>query len=179
MPELVIIQASLNKNSRTAIVVKQTQEILTKKNISFKTIDLRDLELQFCDGRSIHEYNNDMQQAHKLLESAKGFIIAMPVYQYTFSGVLKNFLDIHSKPFQDKFFGIICNSGGIRSYLASAELMKLLSFEVHAMAVQPTIHTWAADFDSEKTKLTNEDIPPRIQTLVDKLINLVRKTTSK
>jgi len=173
MPDIVIIQGSLNKNSRTAVVVKEAEKILREKNISFETLDLRNLELQFCDGRSTDEYNKDMQDAYRLLESAKGFIIGMPVYQYTFSGVIKNLMDITAKAFENKFFGIICNSGGVRSYLASAELMKLLSFESHSIPIQPTIHTWRGDFDENGT-LTNEEIPRRLNKLITTLITLIR-----
>jgi len=178
MPEIIIIQGSLHKQSRTSIVVKETENVLTEKKISFQTIDLRKLELQFCDGRPLNEYNHDMQEVHKQLEKAHGFIIAMPVYQYSLSGVLKNFLDIHSKPFGNKCFGIICNSGGKGSYLASADLIKLLSFEVHSIPIQPTIHTWAGDFDKERTKITNEGIIPRISEMVDHLISHVRARKS-
>ena len=170
MSNIVVIQGSLNPNSRTAIVTQKTAEVLTEKGISFETIDLRELEMEFCDGRELEEYNQDMQDAYQKMEAADAYIIGMPVYQYSIAGPLKNFLDITMGAMKgEKPVGIICNSGGVRSYLASAELMKALSFEVSALCVQPTVHTWAGDFEDGAIK------DPKIVEKIEKMVNAILK----
>ena len=62
MSKIVIVQGSLNPESKTAIVVEETEKVLQSRNIEFETLDLRSLELQFCDGRSLADYNEDMQK---------------------------------------------------------------------------------------------------------------------
>ncbi len=144
-------------------------EHLQKKNISYTLIDLREIDMPFCDGRKLEEYKNQaLETAFKTLSAADGYIIGMPVYNYSISGPLKNFLDLTDKAMVKKPVGIVCNSGGVRSYLASADLMKCLSFEVESVCIQPTVHTWAGDF--EKNVITNERIPQKIEDMIEKLL---------
>ena len=96
MTKIVLIQASLNDNSRTSIVINKVAEDLKVRNLDFEIIDLRKLNLEFCNGRSKDEYNEDMQNAFKKMQEADAYVIGMPFYCYSFSGVLKNFLDITS-----------------------------------------------------------------------------------
>jgi len=60
MSKIVIIQGSLNKDSKTALVVAETEKVLRSRKLDFETLDLRTLNLQFCDGRSLTDYNEDM-----------------------------------------------------------------------------------------------------------------------
>lgn len=171
MPKLALIQGSMNQNSRTSLVVDETAQVLAEKKIDFELIDLRKINMQFCDGRDISAYNEDMQKTYKLLQECQGYIFGMPVYQYSVAGPVKNFIDIMAGAMDYKFAGIICNSGGVRSYLASIDLMKSLSFESYVMTVQPTVHTWADDFENGQIK--NTKIRGKIVEMADTLMRMV------
>ena len=106
------------------------------------------------------------------MESVKGYIIGMPVYCYSVSGVLKNFLDITCGAMENKVCGIVCNAGGVMSYLASAELMKILSYEVQCLSVQPTVYGWGKDF--QDGKIVNEKILAKANEMVEKLMTVVK-----
>ncbi|MDD9953849.1 MAG: NAD(P)H-dependent oxidoreductase [Candidatus Woesearchaeota archaeon] len=165
---IIVIQGSLNENSRTAIVVQETVKHLKEQNIEHELIDLREHELPFCNSPKIETYDENTQALYKKLEKAKGYIIGMPVYQYSVSGVVKNFIDLMAGAMYYKPVGIICNSGGVRSYLASAELMKSLSFEVWSICVQPTIHTWSGDFEDGKIK--NDKAIAKLPIMVENVL---------
>ncbi len=171
MVKIVLIQGSLSKKSKTSIVLEKAAEILEKKGVSYEMLDLRKLNMEFCDGRPLEEYNNDMQKAYHILKSADAYIIGMPVYQYSVSGPLKNFLDIVSGAMKRKIAGIVCVSGGTRSYLASQDLMKILSFEVHVVSVQPTVHASKEDFDGQQ--IVNPKIIEKIEGMVDSILRFV------
>ncbi len=173
--KFVLIQGSLRKGSRTALIINEIAKKLEKKGFSFNIIDLTQLNMEFCDGRPLEQYNEDLQGAYQVLKSAHGYIIGMPVYQYSVSGPLKNFLDIVSGAMKGKPFGVVCTSGGVRSYLASADLMKILSFEASAIPLQPTVHTYKADFEGEK--IINEKIHEKIDALLENLIKLAPITS--
>ena len=96
----------------------------------------------------------------------------MPVYCYSVSGVLKNFLDITCSAMENKYAGIVCNAGGVMSYLASADLMKILSYEVHALTVQPTVYAWGDDF--KNGKITNEKVLHKAVHMVEKLMCILK-----
>ena len=172
MTNIILIQGSLNPNSKTAIILDEVANVLKEKNISYETIDLRKLKLEFCDGRDLKEYNQDLQNAYKLIESASGYVIGMPVYCYSVSGVLKNFLDITCSAMENKVTGIVCNAGGIMSYLASADLMKILSYEVHVLTVQPTVYAHGNDF--KDGKIVNEKVLHKANAMVERLMSVTK-----
>ena len=116
MRKVLIIQGSLNPKSKTAIVIREAEKILDSSNgIEFQTLDLRSFNMQFCDGRKLHEYNFDTQKSYEMVDKADGLIIGMPVYCYSVSGPLKNFIDITSSAMEGKAAGIICTAGSSMS----------------------------------------------------------------
>ena len=171
MSKLLIIQGSLNKNSKTSIIIDEVVKILKEKSVNYELIDLRKIELQFCDGRDLKEYNEDLQNAYKLMKSADGYIIGMPVYCYSVSGPLKNFLDITCGAMEGKVCGIVCNAGGVMSYLASAELMKILSYEVSCLSIQPTTYAYGNDF--KDGKIVNEKVIEKAKNMIENLIKRI------
>ncbi len=174
MPDIVLIQGSLNPDSKTSILINETAQQLKTRGADSQVLDLRDLEMQFCDGRTLKEYNSDMQSAYSLMESAKAYVFGMPVYCYSVSGVLKNFIDITSGAMESrpKYAGILCNMGGASSFMACADLEKILSFESHVMTVQPIPFAVYSDFDSGQ--LTSGKVRSKIQAMVDRLLELCK-----
>lgn len=47
MSDLILIQGSLNKDSKTAIIVDEVVKILKEKNVNYELIDLRKIKLEF------------------------------------------------------------------------------------------------------------------------------------
>ncbi len=172
MSKIVLIQGSLNPNSKTAIILDEVGNILQEKNIAFEIIDLRKINMEFCDGRDLTKYSSDLQQAYKQLESASGYVIGMPVYCYSVSGPLKNFIDITCASMEGKPTGIVCNAGGMMSYLASADLMKILSYEVHVLSVQPTVYAHGVDF--KDGKISNPKVIDKAKHMLERLLHIAK-----
>lgn len=168
MPKIVLIQGSLSPESKTALVVAEVEKVLTSKNIAFETLDLRSLSLEFCDGRSLKDYNEDMQKAYRALDSADGFVFGMPVYCWSFSGALKNFIDITAGALEHKAAGILCNAGGPRSFMASSDLIKVLFYESSVITVHPIVYTSYDDFAGGR--LVGEKALSKIHVMADALI---------
>jgi len=100
---VVIVQPSLRDESYTdAICTIFSQDCLERDDIEVITIDLRDKNLEFCDGREIYEYNKDLQQDYETIKYADIVIFGFPLYHFSISGVLKNYLDIMRDSLQDK-----------------------------------------------------------------------------
>ncbi|MDP3981392.1 MAG: NAD(P)H-dependent oxidoreductase [Chlamydiota bacterium] len=166
---IVLIQSSLNPHSKTSIVLKAAEEKLKEKQISYTLLDLRDIELEFCDGKEMEEYNQQLQNSYQEILDADAVIIGMPVYCYSLSGVLKNFIDITSEAFEAKKIGIIENSSGIRSYMSASHLSHILFFESDAMTISPIIHTSKEDFD-ENLNLKNKRVFEKLEEMIENLI---------
>ncbi len=165
MSEVILIQGSLNKESRTALLVRHTEEELKRSGLKANTLDLRNIQMEFCDGRPLKDYHPEVQQAYKAIEQADAFIIGMPVYCYSVSGPLKNFIDITSGAMEKKIAGILCNAGGKQSYMASADLSNILAYESHVTTLQPIVYSSYEDFEDQV--LTGEKVKSKIQELVN------------
>ncbi len=171
MSDVLLIQGSLNPESKTALVIQEAADELARRGVNHETVDLRKLDLQFCDGRSLSEYNESMQQTYKKMEKAQAYLWGMPVYCFSVSGPLKNFIDITAGAMENKTSAIICNAGGNRSYMALGDLSRILSFEARVITVQPTVYTTYEDF--EDGRLVNTEISKRIKEMLDALLRQI------
>ncbi|MBU0981917.1 NAD(P)H-dependent oxidoreductase [Patescibacteria group bacterium] len=157
MPKIILIQGSLRERSHTAFIIQAAAAHLKRLKISCEIIDLRSTPQPFCDGREMHLYPEPIRALHERLRKAKAFIFGMPVYCQSVSGPLKNFIDIHSRAFDEKLAGIISVAGSEKSYLASSDLQHILSYESSCEVVHPIVFASRTDFmgdhlDSKKPK---------------------------
>mgnify|MGYP004001632167 FL=1 len=172
MPKILIIQGSLNPNSKTAIVAKAAGKILQGlENVDCETLDLRSLDMQFCDGRKLQDYNSDAQKDYKMVDGVDGMIIGMPVYCYSVSGPLKNFIDIIASAMENKPAGILCTAGSSMSYLASSDLAKILAYESHVLSVQPVVCSSYEDF--KDGKLESEKVVEKLIAMIGVLVTIL------
>lgn len=164
MKKITLIQSSLRENSNTSIVCTEfvTKAIEAWLDVSY--IDLRESKLQFCDGRLFEDYNDDMQDAYKTMEESEVIIFGMPVYQYSMSGVLKNFIDVCGWALSGKYIGAIVNAWGPNCYMASRDLFDCLYFEYATKSLAPTPYSWSMDFSDGE--LINDQVHQKIDELI-------------
>ena len=172
MSQVVLIQGSLNKESRTAILVEYAAEEFKRVGMKAEILDLRNIQMEFCDGRTLKEYHPEVQQAYQTLEKAEAFIFGMPVYCYSVSGPLKNFIDITSGAMNNKVTGILCSAGGRQSYMSSADLSNILAYESRVTTVQPIVYAHYEDFTDQT--LTSDRIKSKIQDVVNHLAHYLK-----
>lgn len=148
MNKILIIQTSLNKNSKTWIFCEKTLKIWKDLWLNIEVLDLREYKIEMCDWRKIEEYNEDMNKIKNILEKSDTYILAYPIYNYSFSWVCKNFIDIFSHCMSWKRCWIIQNSYSSRSFSDGFwELSKILSLHDKISIILPLVHTCNEDFD--------------------------------
>ena len=173
LPKVLIIQASLNPQSKTAVVVGETEKILNSLDeVDCQILDLRYFDMQFCDGRKLTDYNSDTQKAFEMINDADGFIIGMPVYCYSVSGPLKNLIDITSSAMEKKVAGILCTTGSPMSFLASSDLSKILAYESHVFSVQPVVCSSYEDFKDGKLK--SRKVKEKLKSMIEVLLHYLK-----
>lgn len=175
MPQVVLIQGSLNKESRTAILVDYASKEMKRAGLNVVLLDLRKIRMEFCDGRPLKEYHPEVQQAYQVIEKADAFVIGMPVYCYSVSGPLKNFIDITSGAMEKKIAGILCNAGGNQSYMSSADLSNILAYESHVTTIQPIVYSNYEDYDDQT--LTGEKVKSKVRELVEHLTHYLKNNS--
>lgn len=125
-------------------------------SIETEVLELRDFDLEFCDGRASDLYNSDTLQALRLVEEADGYLVATPVYRGSYTGALKNFFDLvpndpHGHdPLRNKVVGLLATGGSDHHYLVlEHELRPLFGF-FGAHVPARVVYASARDFDSQK-----------------------------
>ena len=170
MKKITVIQSSLRKDSNTAIVARKFAEQCDGLGLHVKYVDLRDVKRDLCDARPLEEYSQDIQNVYRIMDESEAVIFGMPVYQYSMSGVLKNFIDICGKALETKSVGIIVNAGGPNCYMASQDLFNALQYEYATTNIMPTPYTWSMDF--KNWEIVNEKVLSKLEELASKLIVL-------
>ncbi|USN57894.1 MAG: NAD(P)H-dependent oxidoreductase [Candidatus Peribacteria bacterium] len=165
---LLIIQTSLNPQSKTAIAAKTLLGEADNLGIQAELLDVRDYDFELCHGGKIESYNTDMQQIHEKVLSADAYVLAYPVYNYSFSGVCKNFIDIFSHDMQGKRCGVMHNSYSVRSFADGyAELSKVLGLHDHVQMILPVVHTMHEDFS--EGKILNPKVIDKMKGLLENI----------
>jgi NAD(P)H-dependent FMN reductase len=170
MKKIILIAGSLRENSLSFLLLQKANNILQKKGFTTEIVNLRNEDIPFCDGRSLEEYSKNIQDIYARIESSDYAIFGMPVYCYSISGPLKNFIDIFSHAFTGKCFGVCSAAGSKLSYLATADLMKIMSFESKSLGVQPTVMADFHDFENQEIK------NPKIIEKIEEMINALLKS---
>lgn len=167
MKKITIIQSSLRQGSNTAIMCEALKNKAASEWVEVNYLDLRELELEFCDGRNLEDYNLDLQSAYKSMEDSQAIIFWMPVYQYSMSWVLKNFIDICWGAVAGKKIWAIVNAGWPNCYMASRDLLDALYYEYGTTNIAPTPYSWSMDF--KDWKIVNNKVSEKIDELVSVL----------
>ena len=108
------ISGSLRPASFTHAAVKIALRGAEQAGAQTQLVNLRDYSLIFCDGKQDESsYPEGVFRLRKEVQGAKGIILGTPEYHGSFSGVLKNALDLMGfDEFEGKMLGLVGVSGG-------------------------------------------------------------------
>ncbi len=165
---VVLVQGSLSLTSKTSLLIDEVANILDCKALTFEVLDLRTLNMDFCNGRPIEEYNDDTRGAFECMKRGDRYVFGMPVYSHSISGALKNVIDIAHPVMKGKRAGVVCHAQGVKGYLASLDLLKVLSMEAQTSVVQPVVHTDEQSF--RKGELFDDQAKVLIHEMVESLL---------
>lgn len=169
MKKILIIQTSLSKASKTAIVAQKAYEIAKNKWLEVEILDLREYKLELCNWEKIENYNSDMNIIKDKVENSDLYILAYPIHNYSFSWVCKNFIDIFSYYMDSKKCSIIQNSYSVRSFSDwYSEVTKTLWLHNNIDIILPLVHSHNEDFESDK--LVWKKSIEKIDKMIDNLI---------
>lgn len=112
--EVAGLCGSLREGSLTRRALAVALQGAEEAGARTRMIDLRDYELIFCDGKQDESaYPPDVFRLRHDVQRAKGIILGSPEYHGSFSGVLKNALDLMGfEEFEGKMVGLVGVSGG-------------------------------------------------------------------
>ncbi|UFT98591.1 NAD(P)H-dependent oxidoreductase [Radiobacillus kanasensis] len=171
--KLVGVSGSLTPMSKTYVTLKEALTFAQNDNENVETdlLNLRDYEIQFCDGRDPAAYEGDTKKVIDLIEGADALLFGSPIYRGSLSGALKNVFDlIPNDSLRGKVVGFIATGGTYHHYLAIEHQLKPLAGYFKAHVVPGNVYAHNSHFENKQ--LVDEDIRQRLQELAISIVQL-------
>ena len=150
---VVGLSGSLRDGSYTRLAVQIALRGAAELGAETRLLDLRDYELMFCSGR-VDEATcpPDVLRLRRDLRAAQGIILGTPEYHASFSGVLKNALDLMGfDEFEGKMLGLVGVSGGRLGAINALSSLRMVGRALHAWVIPEQVSVAEARqaFDAE------------------------------
>ncbi|MBE5097811.1 NADPH-dependent FMN reductase [Priestia aryabhattai] len=167
--------------SKTAIVVQNLLEEVKKNNpeIEVEMLDMKDYDVQFCDGRNPSTYNEDTKKVIDIVSSADFYIIGTPIFQGSITGVLKNLFDLISPlSFRHKVMGFIATGGTYQHYLVIENQLKPIAGYFRAFVAPGYVYAHNDHFN-QQNELTDTDVLTRVKNLAEEIVYMQKSLKPK
>jgi FMN reductase len=134
---IVGICGSLRETSYTRLALQIALRGAEEVGTQTQLLDLREYDLTFCDGRGDKSsYPESVARLQQEVRAAQGVILGTPVYHGSFSGVLKNTLDLMGfREFEGKMVGLVGVSGGRMGAVGALNTLRAIGRVLHAWVI--------------------------------------------
>lgn len=177
--KVVCIGGSLREDSYSMQALNLAAARLQSLGAEVKVLDLKEMQLPFCDGGSDYPDYPDVEVMRSHVTESDAVIIATPEYHGSVSGVIKNALDLMSfDHLTGKVTGMISVLGGQSNSNALNDLRVIMRW-VHAWVIPEQIaigQAWNA-FDSDGN-LKDEKLLQRLDAFAKSLFDNTEKLRS-
>ena len=162
---VVGIAGSLRAGSYTRRAVECALLGASETGAETRLIDLRDYHLVFRDGKDETAYPEDVFRLRTEVQRADGVILGTPEYHGSFSGVLKNALDLMGfDEFEGKMIGLVGVSGGRMGAFDALNTLRNIGRALHAWVIpeQASVpEAWKVF--SEDGKISDQQLEARLK----------------
>jgi len=138
-------------------------ELLSKYGKS-EILDLRNYPLPICDGDSAYSDPNVEKLSDKI-KMAELILLAVPIYNYSFSAAAKNLVELTGRSWNNKTVGFLCAAGGKSSYMSVIGLANSLMFDFRCLINPRFVYADGSSFKDDE--IYDTEINNRIEALVD------------
>jgi NAD(P)H-dependent FMN reductase len=177
---ILAISGSLRAGSYAYHATRYAFEAAVAEGAVGELLDLRTFELPFCDGREDDStYPENVHRLRELVASADGLILGTPEYHNSYSGVIKNALDLVSnKHIGGKVCGLVSVAGGAMA-MSSLSHLRIVLRAVHAWVIpqQAMIPQVWSVIDAEGA-VTDEKILARLREVGVEVVAAARRLRS-
>lgn len=134
---IVGICGSLRRGSYTRMAVEAALQGAQGIGVQTRLIDLKDYNLVFCDGKDDESLlPEDVFRLRREVSEAGGIILGTPEYHGSFSGVLKNALDLMGfDEIGGKMIGLVGVSGGTFGAVHALSSLRTVGRSLHAWVI--------------------------------------------
>ena len=165
---IAAICGSLRPGSYTRLALQIALQGAAEVGAETQLIDLAAYNLAFCLGAGDdHPYPEDVHRLRREVQAAHGIILGTPIYHGSFSGVLKNALDLMGfREFEGKMIGLVGVSGGRAGAINALDSLRAIGRVLHAWVIpeQASIPQGWRAFDANG-KLKDAELEQRLMEL--------------
>lgn len=176
MVKIVAMGGSLRAESHTYMALQQAVDRLAALGAEVEILDLRAMNLPFCNGGDDYSDYPDVAHMQKAVKEADAIVLASPEYHGSASGVLKNALDLMGfEEMAGKVAGLISVLGGQPNSNTLNDLRLVMRW-VNAWVIPEQIgvaQAWKAF--SPEGKLLDEKLADRFDRFAQSLVDNTRK----
>ncbi len=168
------LSGSMTPHSKTMITIEKALQFAegAASNVTTELITLGDLELQFCDGRDPSLYGGDTGDLIRKIREADALIVGTPIYRGSYTGALKNVMDlIPNDALRGKVIGLVATGGTYHHFLAIEHQLKPLFGYFQAHIVPGSVYAHNDHFSKDK-RLEDKDIIRRVEKLGEDVVHL-------
>src|SRR5215217_5640594 len=135
-PLIVGISGSLRPGSTTRLAVESALRGARDAGAETRLIDLREYDLPLAGSAAEASAADHAEKFRRELRAADGFIWGTPEYHGSFSGVLKNALDLAGgEEFDGKAIGLVGVSGGAQGATHGLAGLRTIGRSLHAWVI--------------------------------------------
>ena len=178
---VVGINGSLRDGSYTRLALNLALQGAEEVGAQTQLIDLREYDLIFCNGKLGKDAPPDVLRLRQDVKQAQGIILGTPEYHGSFSGVLKNALDLMGfAEFEGKMIGLLSVSGGEMGGLNGLNSLRAIGRTLHAWVIPEEVSIPRAykKFD-DRGKVLDDTLRERILELGRQVARFAYLHTSK
>jgi FMN reductase len=168
----LIISSSLNPNSKSKKLAHYAKALFEKKSQIVDFLDLKDINMPYCDGSECYEHKNS-KLINKKIENADCILISSPIYNYDLNSVIKNVLELSGSSWRNKKVGFLCAAGGYSSYMSPMSFINSLMLDYRCLIIPRYVYATGKDFNNNS--IVSDEIKDRIEDLVNEAISITEK----
>ena len=150
------------------------QEALSQLAEDVEMVDLRKVDLPFCDGDASYNHPN-VGSLRDMIEGADSVAIAVPIYNYDAGATARNLIALTDKVWTEKVVGFVGAAGGERAYMSLMGLANSLTLDFRSIVVPRYVYASRAVFDGQS--IASSSVRDRLDDLardLDRFANAFR-----
>lgn len=160
--------------SKTGVVIREIlKEIHSISPIcETKMLDLKQYDIQFCDGRPPSEYEGDTKKAIDLIGECDAYIFGTPIFNGSMSGALKNLFDlVPPEQFNEKVIGFAATGGKREHYLVIENQLKPIASYCGAYVAPAIVFADGKQFN-ENNEIIDGSLIDSIRTFAQQFVKM-------
>lgn len=160
--KVVVFSCSLNPSSRSRLLALAAIDLLEGLEAEVVHIDLRELDLPFCDGRPGEPDVID-PKIPAVLREADLVLMAVPIYNYDVNAAAKALVELTGRAWQDRVVGFLCAAGGRGSFMSVMGLANSLLLDFHCLILPRFVYADGGSFEGSQI---DPQVVQRIEAMV-------------